>query len=118
MPTTWTTQSRNPISYDAPPPQPVVGEAYELLIGGGFKLNIGDGFNLTIKPASTPIQYTHVNKSQGANNWPDPDTLAQDYFLNIGDGYNLLISPAHKLIVDPDYYDTPWETITRNPNKF
>ena len=115
----WTTQSRTPLGWTAPPPSPNQGEAYELLIGDGFKLDIGGGFNLTIKPESVEAVYTTTTKSAGSNNWPATPFVDADRFLDIGGGYSLLVSTEHKLIIDPEERgETSWTPITRTPLSF
>ena len=115
----WTTQSRTPLGWTAPPPVELVGEAYELLISDNFKLDIGGGFNLTIKPESVETVYTTSTKSTGSNNWPSTVVTEADRFLDIGNGFSLLISTEYKLIIDPEERgETNWTPITRTPLSF
>lgn len=111
----WTTVSRKPINFDAPPPVEIVGDAYELLISDTYKLDIGGGYYLTIKPAATSIQYTHTNKSTGKNNWPQEVSRSDYWGLNIGNGYNLLIDDTNILGVGTKRNITTWSTQSRNP---
>jgi len=113
---TFTTLSKNKISWVAPAPVAIVGEAYELLIADTYKLDIGDGFYLTIKPAATSIQYTNVGKTK--NTWPAPASVKTDYFINIGDDFNLLIDNSNKLIINPRQAEVPWTTISRKKIKY
>lgn len=113
---TFTTVTKRKALWEAPPPEEVTGEAYELLIGGGFKLNIGSGYNLTIQPGTVSIQWTNTNKVGGKNLWPtfvNPDT-----FLDIGNGYNLLIQDGHKLLIGDGNLDKVpgdiWTNVSRN----
>lgn len=103
---TFTTVSKNRLSWTAPPPSEASAEAYELLIADGFYLDIG-GFKLTITPANAPIQYTFTSKNSVT--WPSSNTTAgADQHLDIGAGYNLLVSDDYKLIIDPARSGTNW----------
>ena len=110
---TFTTQSKTPLSWTAPPPVEVVGDAYELLISDDYKLDIGGGFYLTIKPEAVDIFWTTTDKNTGSNHWPSPTVTTP--FLDIGDGFNLLVATGYKLQIGDDAVtETPWTNESKN----
>ena len=114
MSTTFTNTTRTPISWDAPPPVEVEGEAYVFLISDTYKLDIGNGFNLTIKPAAVDIQWTTTDKAQGGNMWPAP-ALSNVNYVDIGGGFNLLIGNGYKLQISTGATnETAWTPVTKN----
>jgi len=61
---TFTTISKNRLSWPAPPVNPLVSNNYFLEIGNDFRLLIGSAHRLIIQPGNTETTWTLINKSQ------------------------------------------------------
>ena len=61
---TFTTVSKNRLTWEAPPVTPVTGNEYVLEIGSDFQLLIGSGFKLVIQPGDIETVWTPVTKAQ------------------------------------------------------
>lgn len=109
---TFTTISKVPLDWQAPPPEKVTGVAYQLDIGSGFLLDIGDGFNLTIQPEIAQIQWTRTGKTV-QHEWPAQVT-PDEFYLSIGGGFDLLIGDGYKLSIGPSRPSTVWSGIDKN----
>lgn len=114
---TYTTVSKQKLSWVGTNPEPVATEAFELKISDDYKLNIGSGFNLTISPAGADIFWATTGKSKG-HMWPAEQTVTTNRLLDIGDGYGLNIGNGYNLVIGPPRGDTPWTKISRNKFTF
>ncbi len=110
--TTFTTTTKNKLSWQAPEIAPVsVATDVYLKIDDTHYFLIADNQKLIITPGNVGILWAGESKNRLA--WTATPATIDNTELLISDTHRLLIADGYSLVIDPANSGTQWEPITK-----